>query len=65
MLGQPHVRIEQAHYALLHHPEDSHGAAVSKMLFKGTRLLPGRDVRVRQTGLGGKLLVQALAPLAP
>ncbi len=65
LLGQPHSRVEQAHQPVLHHPDDGHGMAMAKMPLKGARLLAGRDGGVGQVRLGGELLVQGLAALAP
>ena len=48
LLGQPHSRVEQAAHPVLHHPDDSHGMAMAKMLLKGARLLAGRDGGVGQ-----------------
>jgi hypothetical protein len=65
LLGQPHSRVEQAHHPVLHHPDNGQGATVAKMRLQGARLLARRDVREGQVRLGGELLVQGLAALAP
>jgi hypothetical protein len=52
LLGQPHSRVEQAAHPVLHHPDDSHGMAMAKMLLKGARLLAGRDGAVGQGRIG-------------
>jgi hypothetical protein len=63
--GQPHSWVEQAHQPVLHHPDNGHGATVAKMRLQGARRLARKDVREGQVRLGGELLVQGLAALAP